>query len=146
MNKLLIFAFALFFFLACGDSPFLNSEPSPTEGTENFELQEALSLPKSRIKIKTFWRTQPEVMNEGRLLILLFQEKGRPYAKTLDLKVKLWMPSMNHGSMPVTIEKVSNGVYEAREIFFTMPGEWDIHFQHHKDGELFEEVKWGLRL
>ena len=51
-----------------------------------------------------------------------------------------------HGSFPVTLEKIADGVFLASEVFFSMPGYWDIHFQVFDGDELKEEVKWGLEL
>ena len=45
------------------------------------------------------------------------------------IKVVLWMPSMGHGSSPVTVEKISTGLYRAKNVFFTMKGDWEIRFQ-----------------
>lgn len=41
----------------------------------------------------------------------------------------LWMPSMGHGSSPIVVTKLDVGTYRASEVFFTMGGEWDLHFQ-----------------
>lgn len=43
--------------------------------------------------------------------------------------VVLWMPSMGHGSSPVTVERVAAGTYRASQVFFTMRGDWEIRFQ-----------------
>lgn len=48
-------------------------------------------------------------------------------------KVVLWMPSMGHGSSPVTVERLSTGVYRATRVFFTMKGDWEIRFQTASD-------------
>ena len=46
------------------------------------------------------------------------------------VKIVLWMPSMGHGSSPVTVEKMGQepGVYTAKDIFFSMGGIWDVRF------------------
>lgn len=43
--------------------------------------------------------------------------------------VVLWMPSMGHGSSPTTMERIDVGTYRASNVFFIMPGEWEIRFQ-----------------
>ena len=53
------------------------------------------------------------------------------------LKIVLWMPSMGHGSSPVTIEKVSTGVYRATKVFFSMKADWEIRFQNAGDQAVY---------
>ncbi len=48
-------------------------------------------------------------------------------------KVVLWMPSMGHGSSPVAVERLSTGLYRAKNVFFTMKGDWEIRFQTVSD-------------
>lgn len=45
----------------------------------------------------------------------------------LDLKVVPWMPAMGHGtSVTPSIQEVSPGVYELRNLILYMPGTWQI--------------------
>ncbi len=50
----------------------------------------------------------------------------------------LWMPSMGHGSSPTTVEQVDTGSYRAKNVFFIMPGEWEMRFQV-KDGSTVQD-------
>lgn len=50
----------------------------------------------------------------------------------------LWMPSMGHGSSPTTVEQVDTGSFRARNVFFIMPGEWELKFQV-KDGSTIQD-------
>jgi hypothetical protein len=43
------------------------------------------------------------------------------------VSVGIFMPSMDHGSMPVTLTKTETGVYQVQNVYFTMSGEWEIH-------------------
>lgn len=47
--------------------------------------------------------------------------------------VRLWMPSMGHGSAPTQLQRVLDGegrlltgVYQATNVYFPMPGEWNV--------------------
>jgi hypothetical protein len=60
--------------------------------------------------------------------------------------VQLWMTSMNHGSSPVTVSKVSEGVYEATKVYFVMGGEWDIRIQLKDNNEIIEQVVQKITL
>jgi len=53
--------------------------------------------------------------------------------------ILLWMPSMGHGSSPVSMERIDVGHYRAREIFFIMAGDWDIHYQLKSGSDVVEE-------
>lgn len=57
-----------------------------------------------------------------------------------EIKVVLWMPSMGHGSSPVTVENLKTGTYRASNIYFVMPGEWEIKFQIITNPNEIDEV------
>lgn len=50
----------------------------------------------------------------------------------------LRMPSMGHGSNPTFVEQVDTGSYRAKNVFFVMPGEWELKFQV-KDGNTVQD-------
>lgn len=137
----------LLLFPSCGDSPFLNEESPSSEIAGNQNLNsEGLLFNGEQLKIQPFWREGPFVLNQSRLLIVVTNLEGVPVSPELELNVMLWMPDMGHGSFPVDVIEIDEGVYEAKEIFFTMPGYWDIHFQLTQREEVLEEVKWPLNL
>ena len=47
----------------------------------------------------------------------------------------LWMPSMGHGSSPTRVERLDTGTYRASEVFFVMPGEWELKFEASDAGQ-----------
>lgn len=57
-----------------------------------------------------------------------------------EFSVELMMPSMGHGSSPVRIEHLSPGTYVVSEMYFTMPGDWDVNLLI-SDGKQPEEAK-----
>ena len=44
-------------------------------------------------------------------------------------EVILWMPSMGHGSSPTTVTELDTGTYRVSDVYFIMPGNWEIKFQ-----------------
>ena len=52
--------------------------------------------------------------------------------------VVLWMPEMGHGSSPTSISHLDTGTYRASDVFFVMPGHWQIKFQL-KNGNTVED-------
>ncbi len=147
--KKLISILLLITISSCGDSPFLNEDESSTEVTNRQGLNQGeltLSTSDADYIVKPFWRVGPEVLTEGKLLILITDSNGVPVDPEYDLKVMLWMPTMGHGSFPVTVTQSQTGIYEATEVFFTMGGYWDIHFQLLENEKVVNEVKWALDL
>jgi hypothetical protein len=55
-------------------------------------------------------------------------------------QVVLWMPSMNHGSSPVFTSQEDTGTYRAKNVFFIMPGEWEIKFQIKEGNQVVDEA------
>jgi hypothetical protein len=70
---------------------------------------------------------------------------------TFEFTVELMMPSMGHGSSPVRIERALDssgqpilGTFNVSEMYFTMPGAWDVEVKI-KDSKGLEETKaWSV--
>lgn len=56
----------------------------------------------------------------------------------------LWMPSMGHGSTPTSVQRVDVGSYRATNVFFIMPGEWELKFQLKDANKVHDEVAVDL--
>lgn len=63
-----------------------------------------------------------------------------PVDLELTVAVVLWMPGMNHGSSPVTIEKTANGKFKVTKVYFIMPGAWEIRFQLKRNQDVADQV------
>jgi len=150
MKVLLSFPLVIFIFLAltaCGRSPFTNENYNPSQLVQGQNtLQGALAFPQQGLFIRPFWRNGPVVGDEGQLLIVVSDKDGHPKNPSGQLSLYLWMPDMGHGSYPVSLKQIAIGVFEASEIYFTMDGLWDIHFQILREGQVLEEIRWPLTL
>jgi hypothetical protein len=85
-----------------------------------------------------FWEQMPTETDFGSFIFKTHRPAGM-----IDISgptVMLWMPSMGHGSSPVTVERLSTGVYRASRVFFTMKGDWEIHVQSKDGGEVHDEA------
>ncbi len=91
--------------------------------------------------LKTAWVQRPSESTYGEMTLSfvdvndetrLVDPKNEPF-------IVLWMPSMGHGSSPVTMERIDVGRYKASEIFFIMPGPWDIRYQLKSGSDVVEE-------
>lgn len=80
------------------------------------------------------WEVSPTAEDFGQFLINTAEEIDG------DVSVFLWMPSMGHGSSPVTVNSIGVGVYRAFDVFFSMSGDWEIHIQVKKNNEVKDQA------
>lgn len=147
--KIFLFITLTLFLVGCGKSPFLKTTPKAgSTGSQSGKatIYSEISLKNYQINISPFWREGPFIGDESKLLIILTNNQNVPIDVTGKLKIKLWMPDMNHGSYPVTIQRVGIGIFEVRDLYFTMEGFWNIHFELFINEQLVEEAKWGITL
>lgn len=98
-----------------------------------------LSFKKTGICGQIVWTKKPEKVemptekdfSEFNLIL----SKKTPI-KDLTPKVILFMPSMGHGSRPTQVTRSQEGaeaaaqeVYKVTQVYFTMPGEWEIQVE-----------------
>lgn len=91
------------------------------------------------------WELKPTDSEVGRFLFKVSRANlvdGSPVLTdgAADVGVLLWMPSMGHGSSPVKTERLDVGTYRASQVFFIMPGEWEIRFQRKVNQQIVEEA------
>jgi hypothetical protein len=88
------------------------------------------------------WQTMPTETATGSFQLEFFSSVNPSERMDItgDVKVVLWMPSMGHGSSPVTVEKISSGVYKVDRVFFVMPGEWEIRIQIKNGNNVSDEI------
>lgn len=51
-----------------------------------------------------------------------------------DMKVELWIPSMGHGSSPVTVQQFGLNKYKVSQAYFIIPGQWEVRLSFSLDG------------
>lgn len=61
-----------------------------------------------------------------------------------ELAVVLWMPSMGHGSTPVKLFHKSPGVIDVENVFFIMPGDWEIRIQLKHKMEIYDQITLNI--
>lgn len=121
---------SLFLLSACARPDYVN--PSELHGAQNSVNHScALNLAQSGLCASLTWTQGPVSPAESEFILKFwnaaYSSENGPYVDpTNNLSVVLWMPSMGHGSSPVTIEKLESGVFRVRRVYFIMPGEWEI--------------------
>lgn len=88
------------------------------------------------------WETLPTETATGSFQLEFFSSLNPSERMDIagEVKVVLWMPAMGHGSSPVTVEKVSSGVYKVDRVFFVMPGDWEIRIQVKNGNNVSDEI------
>lgn len=96
------------------------------------------------------WEQEPIPMRYESFLLKFYSESDptRSIDPPMGLQpyVQLWMSSMNHGTSPVQIEKLEEGLYRVHKIWFSMPGEWDLRIQLKEGNIVREQVVLGITL
>ena len=61
------------------------------------------------------------------------------------LHVRLWMPSMGHGSRPTQVQLISEEhgcrKYRVENLYFTMMGDWEIQFEIKRGQKVLDQAK-----
>ena len=92
--------------------------------------------------VDLIWEKLPTEDDRGvfRLQFYRMDDPGVLIEPALAPSVQLWMPSMGHGSAPVQIQKISDGVYQVSEVYFVMSGDWDIRVQQKNGKNVLDQV------
>lgn len=88
----------------------------------------------SQLCVSWYWERKPTSSEVGTFIFKTYRlnafDKTAIEINTISTpEVQLWMPSMGHGSTPTQVTQLDVGTYRAENVFFIMPGEWDIRFQ-----------------
>ena len=119
---------------ACAKPQYLSQETNGVGKAESGGCLATFQTADSCVDLK--WEKMP---TESEMGSFIFTFSNPSTSVLLDVasetnpKIILWMPSMGHGSSPVTVERLSVGLYRAKNVFFTMKGDWEIRFQTSND-------------
>ncbi len=135
------------FLVGCAQPKYISEADSTTTGQQaagakaNCDIQ----FSSSKYCLSWFWETKPTASAEGSLIFKIYRLNAFDQtAIQLDSQalpqLVLWMPSMGHGSTPSVVQRLDVGTYRATEVFFIMPGEWDLKFQLKTGSEVTDEA------
>lgn len=130
---------------ACADPTYLPSSQATGQNQEQNAGKCAVQFKNSGICIDWKWEKIPTESEMGAFLFKTYRlntadESPVPMDQVSNPQIVLWMPSMNHGSSPVTTQKEDIGTYRALNVFFIMPGEWEIKFQIKDGNQVLDEA------
>ena len=140
MQLLTIFVFVFIFLCGCAKPHYVNDLASNNQGI-NGEC--GLYLSSENLCLTMKWEIFPSESTLGSMTLTFFDKDNPTQAISPknNLDIVLWMSSMGHGSSPVTVTKREEGIYLATEIFFIMPGPWEIRYQlKDENNQVVDEV------
>ncbi len=133
--------------VACADPRYAEAGPGPKRQKPLAECQAAFS---AGACVELTWEKYPTQGEFGAFVVRIFQPglDGAPPVLVEpdgDLAVVLWMPSMGHGSSPVSLVRLESGIYRASNVFFSMHGEWEIRFLLKRNNEVVDQAVIPIR-
>lgn len=152
---------ASLFLAGCLDSPIFNhadAAPSGFNPQLNGNSSCPLEFKKQDFCASLTWTKLPTDEEKGEFTLRFWNKstgtENGPYVTPVQsVFVKLWMPSMGHGSSPVTVKPAVDqnrvaipGVFEASEVYFVMPGEWEIWMQLRLDRVVIDQAKVDVQI
>lgn len=136
----------VFFAIGCAQPKYLNADQT---GSRQSSPQESKSVCANQFQnsgtcLTWAWEKEPTQNEAGSFLFKTYRlNSADQTAIEMDMPavplVVLWMPSMGHGSSPTQVERLDVGTYRAKNVFFVMPGEWEIKFQIKQGNAVSDE-------
>lgn len=130
--------------ISCADPQYANLSNNPQKNQDD-KIGTCVAKFSSGICLNYTWEKLPTENDFGILNFKTFIKNSvTNNIELIDLPIKpsivLWMPSMGHGSSPVTIEHIETGIYRATKVFFIMSGSWQIRFQLKDRNEIKDQI------
>ncbi|KHD89589.1 MAG: hypothetical protein OM95_02325 [Bdellovibrio sp. ArHS] len=131
--KALWLLFSVLGLVACANPDYVSDDD---QQVQNKPMADGAYFSKVRILAKISWENTPNSEQANAFILNL----SAPSDQFNELAVSLWMPSMGHGSIPVKIEKINPTQYRITDVYFLMPGDWDIRFTLKNNGVVIDSA------
>jgi hypothetical protein len=109
-------------------------------GQQSLETNRIFKTTSQSIQLN--WLTGINTTEEGKVVVLLTKNGALFDEAEVTLNAYLWMKSMGHGSSPIVITKLTTGIYQLSELYFTMTGDWQLHLTLSKNNSIIDEVEF----
>lgn len=133
--KLLLLLPLFCFLTACARPNYVSKED---QKKNNVAVPEACaqSFSNTSLCAKITWSQEPTSSQAGEFILSLEGDT------TIfdELITILWMPSMGHGSAPVKIKRLNSQEFLIYNVYFIMPGDWEIRMSLKKDGVVLGQL------
>ena len=134
----------VFLISSCGKSP-LQLKKSNDEIQGNNGLVVSKKFSTTGHSIDLVWLS-PRNSTDVTHFLLIAKQNNIASDLPPDFSLFLWMPSMGHGSSPVTIKKIATGVYDISDVYFIMDGDWQIRVQLKNGATVTEEMDFNYTI
>jgi hypothetical protein len=143
----------------CIESPLLNHADAHSDGKalnqENpLETETcAFHFPRSELCASLEWEKKQSAEGKGSFIVRFWDSrtgsaKGPFISPSSEVRIELWMTSMGHGTWPKPAtspvldsdQLAIPGVFRTENVYFMMPGPWDIRLQLFEGENLFEQA------
>lgn len=122
----------------CGDSPLLNHDDLGDHIGRSIGAQTGLSFKSIGADFEIQWKSGCPNLSEDCTFNLLF---AKALPEHVEVEALLWMPSMGHGSSPITAFENTEQAWTFSDVYFIMPGVWQLKLKLKlSDGSLDEVV------
>lgn len=147
MKAASLFLFLILGLLGCARPDYISKELLNPSSQGSCPLM----FPKSSICFDITWINGPSTSGSSDFIARFWDKntgsKDGPFIDPPgELKILLWMPSMSHGSAPVTLQKTSLGEFKVTNVYFIMPKDWEVRFTLEDQGQIFDQASFGLIL
>ena len=121
----------------------MKKDSNEIQGQTGLEATKVFSTTGNAIDL--IWLSPINSNDVGHFLLISKKNKIASDIPT-DFKIFLWMPSMGHGSSPVTIKKIATGIYDVTDVYFIMDGDWQIKVQLKTGTSILEELNFSYSI
>ncbi|MGE3261930.1 MAG: hypothetical protein AB7K68_09140 [Bacteriovoracia bacterium] len=111
-----------------------------------------LAFAEGKLHAHLSWLVEPNTKGEAKMKLEWRDGSTHEIIEpALPVSVSLWMPDMGHGSAPTQIQRMLDdrgsvivGTYEVRNMYFMMPGNWEIRVKVKYPSETEETKIWAV--
>lgn len=137
--KLILSLFLILILVSCGKSPLLSRAEKVSSNSQSLEVKQYFRTTSQDIFVN--WLTNQNTSEEAKAIVILSQNGTNSDHLDYSLNAYIWMKSMGHGSSPITITKIAPGIYKLEEIYFSMPGDWQLHLTLNRNNTTVEDIE-----
>lgn len=143
--KNIFFLCPLIVLWGCGKAPAFQRAPSIIEQGQN-TFSEKVSLSSYKLRAQIFWQETPSTEELGSFIINFYDEKGLLVDPEDEFKIEPLMPDMGHGTSPVLISRIRQGLWLVEEVSLYMPGRWLIPVVFYKGEVILGQINYEITL
>jgi hypothetical protein len=132
------------FLIGCGKSPMFNQVSDSTNHIQQLNAKKVFATTSERIQL--LWISEINTTVEGKVVVILTKDGAIFEDNNYTIGAYLWMKSMEHGSSPLTIAKLADGIYQLSELYFAHSGDWQLHLTLNKNNIRVEDVEFPFNL